>query len=161
MASFGFIIKMKVKYKINTVNQLQILISLLHLSWNNKEQGSPGHETAPHSFVQLILSCWKWMFFLISWVQFFCKTPLIKFKSLHSIMSSLFDFKPTKITMIEYRSKNIKTGFCPTNYANNCICSFFCFISLFVKVKKPHNLYENSIFWLLLHPSTAWTFSQC
>lgn len=145
MASFGFIIKMKVKYKINTVNQLHILISLLHLSWNNKEQGSPGHETAPHS-VQLILSCWKWMFFLISWAQSFCKTPLIKFKSLHSIMSWLFDFKITKITVIEYKSKNIKSFF-PTNYANNCICSFFCFISLFVKEKKnKHNLYENSIF---------------
>lgn len=125
MASFGFIIKMKVKYKINTVNQLHILISLLHLSWNNKEQGSPGHETAPHS-VQLILSCWKWMFFLISWVQIFCKTPLIKFKSLHSIMSWLFDFKITKITMIEYRSKNIKS------FLSNKLCKkLYMFIFLF------------------------------
>lgn len=125
MASFGFIIKMKVKYKINTVNQLHILISLLHLSWNNKEQGSPGHETAPHS-VQLILSCWKWMFFLISWVQIFCKTSLIKFKSLHSIMSWLFDFKITKITMIEYRSKNIKS------FLSNKLCKkLYMFIFLF------------------------------
>lgn len=135
MASFGFIIKIKVKYKINTVNQLHILISLLHLSWNNKKQGSPGHETAPHSFVQLILSCWKWMFFLISWVQIFCKTSLIKFKSLHSIMSWLFDFKIIKITMIEYRSKNIKS------FLSNKLCKklymfIFCFISLFVKVKN-------------------------